>query len=875
MTRLVGSASRGLLALFVFGVVLALLRLGPVFAAAPIPVRVAPLALPAIASAAFAACFGASRARYPWRPVLAALAAAVLLLSLTAWLRGPLGLPAIATAADARLLLPPGPVDLIGEDLEPLPRARRVRVRWEGELRAPISGPYRLWVSGRGRVEVRIDGRLALAADGERLDDGADALIGAGRHPIEIEYRRVGPGPRLRLGWTPPGSRFVGPGSEMIPPRALGVESRAWPIIDALALLVAALSGALAWMAPWDAPRALPAPRPVTPRQLAMATLAYLATFAFMSWPLLRDPARLAPLHQPDGRLNAWILAWDVHALGSRPSEVFQAPIFHPLPDALAFSENLLLPAILTAPAQLLSGPALAFNMAFTLGLVFSGIGVMLLVRRVTGDGLAAFVGGAIFAFGIHRSVNVAHLHAQFTPFLPLALLALDRFFERPSVIRGALVGLCIAFQGLSSVYLGAITASLVAVALAVAALAGRLDGRALRGLAAGALLATALLAPLVRPYLRMRAHQGEEFTLATVSSYATTPESYLASASPFYESQARRHLDPERIHDPLFPGLIPLLLGLGGLAVAPRRYRVIAIAGTAVAVLISLGPATAFYRVLHENIVLFRGIRALSRFAIVPVLALSVLSGIALAGRGSWRLVALLLALGEAYLPPRLVPLEPPSALAELVAVRGGVAAFLPLGEHDTETMLANARAFPRLVNGDSGFMPRPYARAMEALNAGLDDDALRLLRALGVRSVVGALDERLPVVARFGERAVHAVPDGEIARPPAAASLAPTLWSRAGAVVDIGEERRVSRIVFEIGEGDWCAAPRVELSSDGKSWALASAHARLSDATIALYRDPRHGLGEVRFEPQAARFVRLDSRIPSRRSPLGVGLE
>jgi len=872
LTRILGSAGRGVLAALVFGIVLAALRLGPVFARPPISVEVLPLLLPALALAAFVACCGAARRERRGHWTWLALVVAGFLLALVVGARGPVGLEALASAGDATISLPPGPIELLGEDLESLPRARRVRVRWEGELRAPASGSYRFWVTGRGRVEVRVDGRPVLSADGERLEDGADAPIGVGAHRIEVDYQRVGPGPRLRLGWTPPGSRILGPGSEMIPPRALGIAASAWPIIDALALLIAALAGALVWLTPWPEPRALSVPRPVTAREIAIAALGYSVAFAFMTWPLARDPAHLAPLHQPDGRLNAWILAWDVAALRSDPARLFQAPIFHPLPDALAFSENLLLPAIVTAPAQLLGGPALAFNLALMLGVVVSGLGVLLLIRRVTGDALAAFVGGALFALGIHRSVNVAHLHAQFTPFLPLALVALDRFFEKPRLARGVLVGACIALQGLSSVYLGAVTATLVAVAVAVAALAGRLDGRALRGLAAAALVAAAILAPIARPYLRMRAFQGEEFTLATVSSYATTPESYLASASPFYEGLVRRHLDPERLHDPLFPGLVPLVLGLAGLAVAPRRYRAVAIAGAIVAVLISLGPATAFYRALHENIVLFRGIRALARFSIIPVLALSVLSGLALAGRGRWRLVALLLALAEAHLPPRLARLDPPSAEALLLAERDGAAVVLPLGERDTETMLANARSFPRLVNGDSGFMPRPYARAMEALNHDLDDDALRLLRALDVRTVVAAPGAPLPLVARGGERDLYSVPDGESAVSPLPAPLAPTLWSRQGALADAGEIRRVGRVVFEIGEGDWCAAPRVELSSDGKTWATVPAVARLSDATIALYRDPRQALAEVRFEPQAARFVRLDARIPARATPIGL---
>jgi hypothetical protein len=64
------------------------------------------------------------------------------------------------------------------------------------------------------------------------------------------------------------------------------------------------------------------------------------------------------------------------------------------------------------------------------------------------------------------------------------------------------------------------------------------------------------------------------------------------------------------------------LALGIAGLASAPRRYRAVAVAASAVAVVFSLGPETAFYRFLHEHLVLVRGVRALARFALVPTLA-------------------------------------------------------------------------------------------------------------------------------------------------------------------------------------------------------------------------------------------------------------
>jgi hypothetical protein len=78
-----------------------------------------------------------------------------------------------------------------------------------------------------------------------------------------------------------------------------------------------------------------------------------------MSWPLARDLAHSGPMHRPDGRLNAWILAWAGETAWGDPARLFQAPAFHPLPDALAFSENLLLPASVVAPLQRLFGPVL------------------------------------------------------------------------------------------------------------------------------------------------------------------------------------------------------------------------------------------------------------------------------------------------------------------------------------------------------------------------------------------------------------------------------------------------------------------------------------------------------------------------------------
>ncbi len=861
MTRWLSAAARAALAVLVFLLVLAFCRWPPIHAQVPFDVRAMPIA----GLAAIIACVAAVTARErrpravrPW--ATAVVLGAVMLLGVVL-ARGAVGLPGQADDPNGPLAtLPAGPIDLIGRDLGVDP-VRKWTVRWDGTLRVPQSGVYRLWATGRGAVEVDVDGRRALSGDGDPLVAGGDAGLTRGEHRISVVLRRIGPGPRLRLGWTRPDSV-----AETIPPRFLGpaLSPWWWRAIDALALALALAAGALAWIAPWDRPRPLPVASGVTRAEVAWSLAGHLLAVGVMSWPLVADLAGRGVMDRPDGRLNAWILAWDVHALLHDPARLFQAPIFHPLPDALAFSENLLLPAILAAPAVLLGGPVLGYNLVLIASLVLSGLGAQLLVRRASGDRWAAFVGGVFFAAGAHRWIRLAHLHAQVTMFLPLALLALDRFHERRTWRRALLVGALLGLQGLCSVYLGAITAFTLVVAVVIAAY----RPRDLLKLAAAFALAAVLLAPVARPYLRMRAQQGVEFGLADVALYATTLPSYAASGTRLYGPITQRHLDPERVRDALFPGVTLLVLGIAGFARAPRRFQAVALVASAAAIVFSLGPETAFYRVLHEQVVLVRGVRALSRFSLVPVLALCVLSGLALARRGRLSLLALAaFAIESALVPIRFAPAPPPSETARFLRGREGAIAYLPLGERDTEVMLAGAVHFRPMLNGDSGFMPRSYSRAMELLQPPLDAEALRYLRAVGVRDVVSVRDEALPVLATFGAERVYGVTDGARAQAPSvAALLGPTTWTRDGVIVDLGAAHTIRRVTFEIGDAEWVATPWVDVSADGVAWERVTAEASLADAVVSLGLDQAHGRGEVRFAPRAARWIRIDPRVPAR---------
>ena len=287
---------------------LAVSRWAPIGAQAPLDVRALALAGPALGFAILAALTGRDRRPGPWRRVALALVAAVATLGLAVALRGPAGLPAeVSGPSGAVGVTRPGAIDVVGRDLRSLPVGRRVSLRWAGELRVPASGRYELWVEGRGHAAVSLDGHAVIEAEGDPLRGSAAIGLAEGPAALLVRLDHAGPGPRLRLGWTRPDGR-----RETIPPRSLGPPRPAWVwgLTDALALAVAGLAGLLAWVAPWEAPRRPPSPRPVTAAEIAVSVAGYALLLAIMSWPLVRDLAHTGPMDRPDGRLNAWILAW-------------------------------------------------------------------------------------------------------------------------------------------------------------------------------------------------------------------------------------------------------------------------------------------------------------------------------------------------------------------------------------------------------------------------------------------------------------------------------------------------------------------------------------------------------------------------------------
>ena len=158
------------------------------------------------------------------------------------------------------------------------------------------------------------------------------------------------------------------------------------------------------------------------------AALLAILTAVAHTWPLASDPARLSLHYNGDVMLNEWIVAWVQHQLPRDPGRLFQANIFYPAPDALAFSEPLIVPALLGAPVRALGGsPVLVHNLLLLAGLTLTMLAAYALVRHWTGDHLASLVAATAWTFNAQSLMRLEHLQAAHAYGLPLAILSADR----------------------------------------------------------------------------------------------------------------------------------------------------------------------------------------------------------------------------------------------------------------------------------------------------------------------------------------------------------------------------------------------------------------------------------------------------------------
>jgi hypothetical protein len=135
-------------------------------------------------------------------------------------------------------------------------------------------------------------------------------------------------------------------------------------------------------------------------RELVVASAAYAVLTFLMALPFSLSPGSQILGDVPDAHMYLWTLAWDAHAFLHQPLHIFDANIYYPYANTLAYSENLIGSAFFAAPIIWFTGNiTLATNLTALISCVLCGAGAYLLARR-----LHIGIGGALSAASFSRS---------------------------------------------------------------------------------------------------------------------------------------------------------------------------------------------------------------------------------------------------------------------------------------------------------------------------------------------------------------------------------------------------------------------------------------------------------------------------------------
>lgn len=521
-----------------------------------------------------------------------------------------------------------------------------------------------------------------------------------------------------------------------------------------------------------DSPQSDYTGQPVTvsapAREAGLVSIIYAVLTVVMTLPFSLHAGSHVNADVPDTRLYIWTLAWDTHAFLRQPLQIFDANIYYPFANTLAYSENLIGSAFFAAPVIWLTGNlVLANNVTALITCLLSGTGAYVLARRLHLTIAAAFICGLLFAFAPPRFFRIGQLHLTAVQWIPFSLAFLHSYLDSGRRRDLLLATACFSLQALSSGH-GAVYLSIAILLLLLWRFATGTPLAFLQRLRDFGATGAYLLAPSVWVIVPYRMAQDEAGLRRSYLEGAQPGiESLLASPARFHQFLQATLLGPfEKEPEAfLFPGVLVLLL-------------------TAIVILWSVvrprerNHATTYYVILGTLSTLmfvewpfelwryaywlpgFNFIRVPSRFMILTMLTLSVLGAMAfdrmtagLRQRTQFAAAAVLglLLLGEYTVYPfpsepyqvtipavdRWLDTQPKPFVVAEVPVPPPFATG-PLERQQTQTMLHATAHWQKTVHGYSGIR-RPYHDELyEAMSEFPQKASLEGLRASGVTYVV-----------------------------------------------------------------------------------------------------------------------------------------
>lgn len=240
----------------------------------------------------------------------------------------------------------------------------------------------------------------------------------------------------------------------------------------------------------------------------------YTVISVYFLYPLLKDIRHT--LIPGDGLFTSWTIGWNMHSFLNDPLNLFNANIFYPNKNTLAYSEMLLPPALLGLPLFLITGSLLfTYNALILISFVFSAWGAYLLAKYYTKNNYASFVAGIIYGFATYKFANIGHFQNLMTFWIPFTILYLQKYldtFKQKHLIISTLLFIA---QTLSSWNNGTFLVFFLAfILIANYRLIQENFKKITRDLIIPAILTIALILPFAVPYIKISLEDKFKYSL-------------------------------------------------------------------------------------------------------------------------------------------------------------------------------------------------------------------------------------------------------------------------------------------------------------------------------------------------------------------------
>jgi hypothetical protein len=515
-------------------------------------------------------------------------------------------------------------------------------------------------------------------------------------------------------------------------------------------------------------------------------TIARLALFtiltSILTFPDVREISTSIPGNPGDAYLVMTLLEWGGRSVPRLYRGFWDGPMFAGGEAAMAYSDTFLPLTVPFAVLRALFGRVVAFNLLYLVSWIFCAECTYRLALRMVRNRGAAVACAVAFTFSTIRLSQSGHFQLAWAGFVPLTVLLLMRYRDRPSVRRGVAVAASAVAQLLTSAYYGVPLLVLTAVVVIIeAALA--LRRHPVREVAGPplAFLATVLVVMLPVQYAYHVADESAvprdaypaAFELHLGDLRAPSPTADLPRMISFFDREPdgrsenyayigafamlfvpfavgmfvadrvrRRPFDRSRLGD----WVIVAALGAFGFAFAVGRQQI-------------LGVRSPFYDLAVDVIPGLASTVAIVRFVIFAQLALVLVAGWGLARLLAARafpaqalavVAIVVLVATEAHQSHEVVDVVQPADGSVYDAMSGldaGVVLELPIAGHDqgiVQAFLESTRMVLgtddelRSVNGYSGHTPKGYDAEVPILNSFPSQESLELIARLGVDYVV-----------------------------------------------------------------------------------------------------------------------------------------